>query len=262
MNMKYDRPVKANAGGPSTYGVRDINMKRSYSTTTLPSSQASTIVLTPARKKRKTSKKTVIFTVPKKIDAFPISRKQVLRYCDTIVLDPGAGGIASNFFSVNGMYDPDTTLGGHQPYGFDQWTAIYKYWHILSSKISIQVAAASTGTTQAWRVGITPINRTSAVPSNAVDLMEMDGTVFNMYERYNTIKLYKKQDSHKTFGIKDIMDADEMRGTITGNPPTQSYWMVWVANGNQGVVDPEPLSLNITIDYECVFTDANQPLNS
>lgn len=239
------------------------NMKRAYSTTTIPSSQASTVVLTPARKKRRTAKKKVIFNVPRKIDAFPIQRKQVLRYCDTIIIDPGAGGIGSNFFSVNGMYDPDTTLGGHQPYGFDQWTAIYKYWHILSSKINIQVGQASLpGSTPTWRVGITPINRTSAVPSNAVDLMEMDGTVYGIYERYTTLKLTKKQDSHKTFGIKDIMDADEMRGTISGNPPTQAYFMVWVANGNQGVVDPEPLSVTITIDYEAVFTDPNQPLNS
>lgn len=235
-------------------------MKRAYS---LPTSQASTLVLTPARKKRRTNpKKSVIFNVPRKLDAFPASRKQVLRYCDTLVLDPGAGGIASNLFSVTGMFDPDISLGGHQPYGFDQWMQIYKYYHILSSKISIEVAGASGGSTQSWRVGITPINRTSALPSNAVDLMEMDGTVFRMYERSSPVKLSKKQDTHKTFGIKDIMDADEMRGSIAGNPPTQSYFMVWVANGNQGVTDPEPLNINICIDYEAVFSDTNQPLNS
>lgn len=218
-------------------------------------------------RKRKTTVTTVgtapvIFKVPRKIDAFPVSRKQVLRYCDTLVLDPGAGGIASNFFSVNGMFDPDTTLGGHQPYGFDQWMAIYKYFHILSSKISIEVAASASGTTQSWRFGITPINRTTAIPSNCVDLMEMDGTVFGMYERSFPKKLSKTQDSHKTFGIKDLMDADEMRGTVSGNPPTQAYFMVWVAYGNSGVVDPEPLNVNICIDYEAVFTDSNQPLNS
>lgn len=72
------------------------------------------------RKKRKRSRKRR--SIPKGL--FAKTTKMAFRYVDTITIDPDAG---ANFvyktYSCNGMWDPDTSLGGHQPYGFDQYVS-------------------------------------------------------------------------------------------------------------------------------------------
>ena len=43
-----------------------------------------------------------------------------MRYHDRASIDPAAGSFATDTWSLNGVFDPYTGLGGHQPYGFDQ----------------------------------------------------------------------------------------------------------------------------------------------
>lgn len=246
-------------------------MKRSYSQITTPGNTqelfsyapSASIVVSKKRKRRRTGDGAK-YKSTKMPSAFPSRKRTTLRYVQTLVLDPGAGGTAQNLFRCIGAFDPDFTLGGHQPYGFDQWMAIYKTYHVMSAKIKVQAcAAAVTGTTKSWRFGLTPIDRATAIPSLADDLMETSGSVFTLLETGNGPKsLTLKQDTKTRYGVKDVLDNEHLSGTVNTNPADETYWILWVGNGNNGVTDPEPVNVLVTIDYDIWFTDVNDVINS
>lgn len=241
-------------------------MKRSYSQITTPANSEELFAYTPVVKRTrrvKSKRNKVLFNPKTTLSAFPERRRSKLRYTESLVLDPSAGGTASNVFRTVGAYDPNQSFGGHQPYGFDQWMAVYKNYYVLSSKITIQACAAATGTTKSWRFGITPIDRTTSLPALADDLMEITGSVYSLLETGNGPRtLSLKQNTARTFAVKDVVDNDQLGGTVSSNPAEQTYWIVWVGNGNNGVTDPEPVNVVVTVDYEVMFTEQNVVTNS
>lgn len=38
-------------------------------------------------------------------------------------------------FSINSVFDPDVTAGGHQPLAYDEWTTMYQRYQVLGCKI-------------------------------------------------------------------------------------------------------------------------------
>eukprot|EP01045_Picozoa_sp_COSAG04_P042478 COSAG04_NODE_13438_length_606_cov_0.792899_2_plen_75_part_01 len=60
-----------------------------------------------------------------------------LRYCDSIDLTPNSSTLSSFAYLANGLFDPDTSLGGHQPRGFDGFMEVYKKFTVKGSRISV-----------------------------------------------------------------------------------------------------------------------------
>lgn len=82
----------------------------------------------------------------------PATRRVTLRYAEIFRVTSTAGAVGKFLFAANGMYDPNLTGAGHQPYGFDQWFTLYKTAMVVRSRIDIQVASAAASPMQ---VGVT-----------------------------------------------------------------------------------------------------------
>lgn len=76
---------------------------------------------------------------------FPNKRVVKMRYVGNFSIDPSAQSPAWHIFSATSIYDPDVTTIGHQPFGHDQYQALYNHYTVLGSKIT--VTYISTGTT-------------------------------------------------------------------------------------------------------------------
>lgn len=62
-----------------------------------------------------------------------------LTYSDCVnVTFSGSGGSASRYFSLNSIYDPDASGGGHQPLMRDLWASQYDYYAVLSTTYHIE----------------------------------------------------------------------------------------------------------------------------
>lgn len=72
-------------------------------------------------------------------DPFPLKYNAKLRYCDTVAVASGTVGVFGDefVFKLNGLYDPNTTGIGHQPYGYDQITPLYKRYIVKGVLIKI-----------------------------------------------------------------------------------------------------------------------------
>jgi len=57
-----------------------------------------------------------------------MSNKQIvkLRYASNTRLTGGCIKFTRTSVRLNGLFDPDFSLGGHQPMGFDEWSAFLR----------------------------------------------------------------------------------------------------------------------------------------
>jgi len=106
---------------------------------------------------------------------------------------------ANTYFEValNGMYDPDLTGTGGQPQGFDQYAAMYKYYRVIASSISIYYF----NTDNAY------ITQISIIPH---------------YKRDDTIRTYTNPEQLKHCKFKRFANESGGGGRATG---TLSHYM-------------------------------------
>ena len=70
-------------------------------------------------------------------DPFPAVEKYQLRYSQTVTIDPSQASATSALFRANSIYDPDKSVGGHQPYGHDVLEQIYNHYCVDSATITV-----------------------------------------------------------------------------------------------------------------------------
>lgn len=81
----------------------------------------------------------------------PLRYRVKFRYCSTHIVQSGTSGTLSSSplrFNLSSLYDPDNSGGGHQPYGYDQFTAMYEKYKVYKAKVTLQwfdVGATNTG---------------------------------------------------------------------------------------------------------------------
>jgi hypothetical protein len=65
-----------------------------------------------------------------------------MRYVSAFSLNAAVGTPVAQIFSANGLYDPDVSGIGHQPYGFDQMAVFYNHYEVLEAVITFNVINA------------------------------------------------------------------------------------------------------------------------
>lgn len=66
------------------------------------------------------------------------SIRRVLQYATTFTMTVTAGLLDRHVFRANSCYDPDLTGVGHQPYGFDQYMALYQFGYVVASRMIVK----------------------------------------------------------------------------------------------------------------------------
>lgn len=71
-----------------------------------------------------------------------------LKYCQTFLLQTQASPLATfgteQSIRLNSLFDPDFSLGGHQPYGYDQLTPFYGRYVVTRALVEILVSDPSS----------------------------------------------------------------------------------------------------------------------
>lgn len=78
--------------------------------------------------------------IPPSIGPFPRSVSVCFRYADQVSITTTAGVGFQYVFRGNSLFDPDVTSSGHQPYGFDQWSAVFQRYCVFASWIRVSVS--------------------------------------------------------------------------------------------------------------------------
>lgn len=75
----------------------------------------------------------------RKIIGFPKKMCVSLKYVTDIEVPSHEDGAAPYIFRMNSIFDPDVTSTGHQPFGHDQYQAIYSKYCVIGAKVKVEI---------------------------------------------------------------------------------------------------------------------------
>lgn len=193
---------------------------------------------------------------------FPRQKTVKLNYVSSITLNPVVGGMAQWFFSANGIYDPDITGIGHQPYLRDTWSALYNHYVISRSSMKCTfVRDADDSPTVPCMVGCVIADDTT-IPVDYYTLME---------GRRGTVKLLPSSadvqrstntsfNAKKFFTVSDVNDNQNRIGAAVGTNPDpakqqdQAYYCVFAQTMDQTATTPV-LNVLIEMTYTVTYSE-------
>lgn len=179
------------------------------------------------------------------------------RYSEPLRMTTTAGGIANYQYSTNGMYDPNITGVGHQPYYFDQIGSLYNHYCVIKSKIMVQLipVVASAGC-QSLRA-ILSMSDGTTFPTNLSTAVERPRSTWVVLSHIsNTFgpqnKLSLTWDGAKIFG-PNLLGDNLLQGDTTSNPTEQSYFQFQIQDiqgAGIAVVD-----VHFIVEYTAIWTE-------
>jgi len=215
-------------------------------------------------KKKRYYKKKKGYLIPKNVQYTPgavIKRTQRANLCYNShkTLESSFGVAASHEFRLNSIFDPEFSIGGHQPMGRDQWANLYQAYRVLGAKITAKFywnGSALVG--QPHNVGITFIS-----PNSTTVITDQTQLIERTHNR--CIKLLKSnsRDSQtitcywsakKYFG--KLLAYDHTAVAQMGSDPTYpALAQVWCGTADRTGSSAETVYVDIVIDYLVEFSE-------
>lgn len=208
-----------------------------------------------------------------------------LTYTDCINLTfSGSGGSVGKTLSMNSIYDPDVSGGGHQPLMRDLWASQYDYYAVLSTSYRIEayncaydsIGWTTVGTNQQKVSGCIGTilhttntaditNATSGLPYPAVEMKNTRSQA--IWPEGLAIWEGTVTPGDYIVDAKDS-DNDNTWTAVGSNPGVQRYLGIVFNSNNSGAFGGATetpftnIQLWYTIDYDVQFTQLNQTLRA
>jgi len=229
-----------------------------------------------SRKIYKRSKTTAIVPVqvPRQIGGYrfpayfgdlPTKKFVRLKYVSNTVLGAAMGAVGVHQYRANGMYDPDYTGAGHQPYGFDQLMAKYNHFTVLKCKCHLKITSV-VAQDSVYGICLTDTNGqvAAAYAMNGYEtVMEMPFRSKTLLHSIPTDVEASRScalwfDAAKFFGKSQSQIAGERdyRGTVAADPNELAYFEVFCLS--PGGIEVNDKACQIELDYFAVFTEPKQ----
>ena len=233
----------------------------------------------PSRSRSRTRSRNALVRVPRNKIGFPQQIKTKLRYSTRVEFTPTGTSVIQFQLRANGMFDPQVSLGGHQPRGFDEFMEAYDMYTVMGSKISASwmyegyngpsLTSALGNLTQS--VQTTTDNIVPALTPMVCGLHKgvetlASGAAETQIEKDRTTWTFLNgQQGHKTlstsmkvsdfFGKGAVTGAEGYTGTDATDPDNQVFYELWCGR----VSDDYPAETTkvvcyVQIEYDAVFS--------
>lgn len=186
--------------------------------------------------------------------------KQVLKLQYSSFISPtGTAFPVFQTLSMNSLFDPDVTGTGHQPLAFDQWSALYRKYTVLASRVDIRVNCNSAGANYQFVVfpnTLPPASLPTAFQNSISACREIP---YAKWSQGTQIMQAKKLTHYCTLaGIlgtskSKIREDDQYSALNNASPAVQAYWIIGVQNCDE--VTNTSFTIQYEIEYYCMMWD-------
>lgn len=197
-------------------------------------------------------------------DPFGASKFCKLHWSQTITLGtPVAGGYTfgpERIFRLNSLYDPDWGIGGHQPYGYDELSALYRKYKVSSVKINV-VYTDPTADGMCIGATIQPPQGVAQIEGHLVGTvkerpMSVTRSINNSGTQAGSFTQYQKiQTVSGLTPIQFKADIDTFTGltggTGTGDNPAASPFLRLAVANNRSIAST--MLVRVTFTFYCQF---------
>lgn len=194
---------------------------------------------------------------------FPRSRICKLRYVDQIDMNPAVGTPANYVFSANGLYDPNISGVGRQPYGFDQLMNLYNHYTVLGAKITVTIANSQDAS---GMVLSCKLDDNGSIIDGGDRILYLEKPfvrrtiISNSYVK--PAKINHFFSARKFFSAKGIRNYNnELSGDAASNPPDQAYFIVMLSPFT-GAQDIGTIPAIVEIEYIAKFFEPKELVSS
>lgn len=192
---------------------------------------------------------------------FPKRMTFTHKYHEQIIHTSTAGVITFYKYVCNGLFDPNSSGAGHQPYYFDQMSAIYNHYCVIGSKINIK-AMPTTSSTAGYYITLAQ-NDDTVITNNTIDGMaEQGGGNVRMVPASSmdrVVSLTNKWSCKKTFGGSVLAD-DFLRGTAAANPTEVTIWCIGLQAAD--LSSTVAVEIEVSIEYITVWSEVKDVAQS
>ncbi len=171
---------------------------------------------------------------------------------NTIVGTTGATGV--QIYSANGMYDPDVTITGHQPRGFDNYMALYDHYLVRKCHLEVVFTPANVD------VNIGIAIRDGTTTEVAQSYIESPNMVWDVLLASATQpkKLSLTVDIAKFLNRANIQDNKELQGSSTLQPDEEVYFHVFIQSADASSSTGN-CYITSKLKYWATFREPTQP---
>lgn len=210
-------------------------------------------------KRRPRRRKKVPRNLP--LSGFPKQKMVRLRFCQEFSLASGVSVSSTKSFNANGMYDPDVSIGGNQPRGFDEWMSIYNHFNVVGSIIKVK---ATGGSNDAFVWGVTRVAAPGYMSGRGLyDILETRmqkgmGTITGDTTYLNTTPRNKVQVakySQKRQHGANATSRSDLIGSNTANPTEHTVFDVWICPTLEAGINVRTGFFLVQIDFIALLTE-------
>lgn len=162
----------------------------------------------------------------------------------------GAGTSLNRFFSGNGLYDPDITGTGHQPYGFDQFctapggSGLYSRYTVMASTFeSDNIVITSGSGNPCGTFALRPEGDAGGTTDTIDTLLERSRVKWGVHSNPGAPhpRFIDEASTSEIIGVPASAYSvdDTLQGSYSANPPRQWYWH-WCAS-------PSDFAANVSV---------------
>jgi len=182
---------------------------------------------------------------------FPMKLKVKHVYSDIISLTSTTGARATQLYIANGLYDPDYTNAGHQPFLFDQLTPLYNHYTVIASKITVK-ASNNSASGYPMYVGMFLNDDTNVTPT-LYGMIEQNDSAHKLIPAGSNATHTMTLNYHprKAFG-GGILNNSLLQGTSAANPSEQQVFTIWAY---QPGAQTASVDLDIFIEFVAIWTE-------
>jgi len=182
----------------------------------------------------------------------PRTLNNTLTYVTAYNIGTNASGFGSASFRANGMYDPEVSIGGHQPLGFDQLSALYDHWYVKSSRIEIQLNYGALNVPVSVALYVDDDTTLATTFSSAAERPGAVTQAFFIGDGTTYKKMYNSFDSKKFFGLMSAGNS-QLKGTAAADPTEQAEYAIIVDGGV--LLPSSSVSFIVKIEYDVEWSE-------
>ena len=198
--------------------------------------------------RRKVARKKTTVNVNRALQPIPQRFIVKQKYSQTFPINNS--GFSSYGFNLNSVYDPDRSSTGHQPYGYDQLSALYNRYRVINCS---------------WRINVASDSVVRAVAMATNDFTSFAG-VSDMVERPRARYIVQQPGAPSqvltgTVSIPSLvgrskaqyMADDRYQAETNANP--QELALLWVAAQNMSDASINGITCTIILEYTVEYFD-------
>jgi len=158
-------------------------------------------------------------------------------------------------FRGNGMFDPDYAVGGHQPLGFDQYSALYQQFFVHRATMMTNVSCPDQVSNRRVYVWADTTPNAPADDDNAGEICATNGgkmvTIGNQYFGLAKAKVVGSTKKITDYGMSDPQAA----GSPAADPSEVWYFHIYMTI-QQADATTHSYRLDTDINYDAEWFDA------